>query len=46
MLECCFKDLNDLLKVVIVRDMWLMGFDVLCCNIMYFDKLMKGYNLM
>jgi type I restriction enzyme R subunit len=31
---------------VIVRDMWLTGFDAPCCHTMYVDKPMKGHNLM
>jgi hypothetical protein len=31
---------------VIVRDMWLTGFDAPCCHTMYIDKPMKGHNLM
>ncbi len=45
-LEKRFKDENDPLKLVIVRDMWLTGFDAPCCNTMYIDKPMKGHNLM
>jgi len=45
-LEKRFKDMNDPLKLVIVRDMWLTGFDVPCCHTMYVDKPMKGHNLM
>ena len=45
-LEKRFKDINDPLKLVIVRDMWLTGFDAPCCNTMYIDKPMKGHNLM
>ena len=41
-----FKDVNDSLKLVIVRDMWLTGFDAPCCHTMYIDKPMKGHNLM
>lgn len=41
-----FKDTTDPLKLVIVRDMWLTGFDVPCLNTMYIDKLMRGHNLM
>ncbi|MCR2807721.1 type I restriction endonuclease subunit R [Paenibacillus soyae] len=40
------KDLNDPLQIVIVRDMWLTGFDVPSMNTMYIDKPMKGHNLM
>lgn len=45
-LEQRFKDVDDPLKLVIVRDMWLTGFDVPCCHTMYVDKPMKGHNLM
>ncbi|MDR2709680.1 MAG: type I restriction endonuclease subunit R [Elusimicrobiota bacterium] len=41
-----FKDENDPLKIVIVRDMWLTGFDVPCLNVMYIDKPMKDHTLM
>ncbi|MDF0534692.1 type I restriction endonuclease subunit R [Shewanella sp. A32] len=41
-----FKDTNDELQLVIVRDMWLTGFDAPCCHTMYVDKPMKGHNLM
>jgi len=41
-----FKDPNDPLKLVIVRDMWLTGFDVPCLHTMYIDKPMKGHTLM
>lgn len=40
------KDENDSLKIVIVRDMWLTGFDAPCLNTMYIDKPMKDHNLM
>lgn len=40
------KDPNDPLKLVIVRDMWLTGFDAPCLHTMYVDKPMKGHNLM
>ena len=40
------KDINDPLKIVIVRDMWLTGFDAPCLHTMYVDKPMKGHNLM
>jgi len=40
------RDPEDELKVVIVRDMWLTGFDVPCMHTMYIDKPMKGHNLM
>ena len=45
-LEKRFKDPNDPLKLVIVRDMWLTGFDAPCCHTMYVDKPMKGHALM
>ena len=45
-LEKRFKDVNDPMKLVIVRDMWLTGFDAPCCHTMYVDKPMKGHNLM
>ena len=41
-----FKDPNDPLKLVIVRDMWLTGFDVPCLHTMYVDKPMQGHGLM
>lgn len=41
-----FKDVADPLKLVIVRDMWLTGFDVPCLHTMYVDKPMQGHNLM
>lgn len=40
------KDPADPLKIVIVRDMWLTGFDAPCLNTMYVDKPMRGHNLM
>lgn len=40
------KDEHDPLKIVIVRDMWLTGFDAPCLNTMYVDKPMKEHNLM
>lgn len=40
------KDPDDELKLVIVRDMWLTGFDVPCLHTMYLDKPMQGHNLM
>jgi type I restriction enzyme R subunit len=40
------KDPEDELKLVIVRDMWLTGFDVPCLHTMYIDKSMKGHTLM
>ncbi len=41
-----FKDPDDPLKVVLVRDMWLTGFDVPCLHTMYVDKPMRGHGLM
>lgn len=41
-----FKDASDPLKLVIVRDMWLTGFDAPCLSTMYVDKPMRGHNLM
>lgn len=41
-----FKDPADPLKIVIVRDMWLTGFDVPCLHTMYVDKPMQGHGLM
>jgi len=40
------KDPDDALKLVIVRDMWLTGFDVPSLHTLYIDKPMKGHNLM
>lgn len=40
------KDVNDELELVIVRDMWLTGFDVPSMHTMYIDKPMQGHNLM
>lgn len=40
------KDPKDPLKLVIVRDMWLTGFDAPCLHTMYVDKPMKGHGLM
>ncbi len=40
------KDPDDELKLVIVRDMWLTGFDVPSLHTLYIDKPMKGHNLM
>lgn len=45
-LEKRFKDPKDNLKLVIVRDMWLTGFDAPICHTMYIDKPMRGHNLM
>lgn len=40
------KDPKDPLKLVIVRDMWLTGFDAPCLHTLYIDKPMNGHNLM
>jgi type I restriction enzyme R subunit len=41
-----FRDSDDPFKIVIVRDMWLTGFDVPCLHTMYVDKPMRGHSLM
>ncbi|GAB4429202.1 MAG: type I restriction endonuclease subunit R [Turneriella sp.] len=41
-----FKDPKDPLEIVIVRDMWLTGFDAPCAHTMYTDKPMQGHGLM
>jgi len=41
-----FKDENDPLRLVLVRDMWLTGFDVPCLHTMYADKPMQRHGLM
>ena len=46
LLEKRMKDVDDELQLVIVRDMWLTGFDVPSMHTMYIDKPMKGHNLM
>ncbi len=45
-LEKRFKDPADPLRMVIVRDMWLTGFDAPCVHTLYVDKPMKGHSLM
>ena len=45
-LEKRFKDPADPMRLVIVRDMWLTGFDAPCVHTLYVDKPMKGHNLM
>jgi len=45
-LEKRFKDPAEPLRLVIVRDMWLTGFDAPCVHTLYVDKPMKGHNLM
>ena len=46
MLEKRFKDADDSLELVIVRDMWLTGFDVPPVHTLYVDKPMRGHGLM
>jgi type I restriction enzyme R subunit len=46
MLSNRMKDENDSLKLVIVRDMWLTGFDAPSLHTLYVDKKMVGHNLM
>lgn len=46
LIEKRFKDPADPLQLVIVRDMWLTGFDVPCAHTLYLDKPMKGHGLM
>ncbi len=41
-----FKNPKDSFKIVIVRDMWLTGFDAPCLHTMYIDKPMRGHGLM
>lgn len=41
-----FRDPNDPFKIVIVRDMWLTGFDAPALSTMYLDKPMQGHGLM
>lgn len=41
-----FRDSNDPFRIVIVRDMWLTGFDVPSLHTMYMDKPMRGHGLM
>lgn len=40
-----FKDPDDSLKIVVVRDMWLTGFDNPALHTLYVDKVMTGHNL-
>ncbi len=40
------KDPDDDLKLVIVVDMWLTGFDIPCLHTLYIDKPLRGHNLM
>jgi len=41
-----FKNPKDPFRIVIVRDMWLTGFDAPCLHTMYVDKPMRGHGLM
>jgi type I restriction enzyme R subunit len=41
-----FRDASDPLKLVLVRDMWLTGFDAPSLHTMYIDKPMRGHGLM
>jgi type I restriction enzyme R subunit len=41
-----FRDPRDRFRIVIVRDMWLTGFDAPCLHTMYIDKPMRGHGLM
>ena len=41
-----FRDASDPFKIVIVRDMWLTGFDAPSLSTMYLDKPMRGHGLM
>ena len=45
-IEKRFKNPEDPLKMVIVCDMWLTGFDVPCLQTIYLDKPLKGHSLM
>ena len=45
-LEQRFKDPDDALRIAIVRDMWLTGFDAPCVHTLYVDKPMRSHNLM
>src|SRR5207244_5566302 len=41
-----FRDASDPFRIVIVRDMWLTGFDAPTLHTMYVDKPMRGHGLM
>ena len=41
-----FRDPTTRFQIVIVRDMWLTGFDAPCLHTMYVDKPMRGHGLM
>ena len=42
----CFRDAEDPFKIVLVRNMWLTGFDAPSLHTMYVDKPMRGHGLM
>lgn len=42
-IETKAKDPKDPFQIVIVRDMWLTGFDAACLHTMYTDKPMQGH---
>ncbi len=44
--EAVQRTRKDAFKLVIVRDMWLTGFDAPCLHTMYADKPMRGHGLM
>ena len=41
-----FRDASDPMRIVLVRDMWLTGFDAPSLHTMYMDKPMRGHGLM
>ena len=41
-----FREVGDPLQIVLVRDMWLTGFDAPSLHTMYVDKPMRGHGLM
>ena len=41
-----FRDVDDPFRIVLVRDMWLTGFDAPSLHTMYVDKPMRGHGLM
>jgi type I restriction enzyme R subunit len=45
-IACRFRDANDPMQGVLVRDMWLTGFDAPSLHTMYVDKPMRGHGLM
>jgi type I restriction enzyme R subunit len=46
MIKARMKDIDDPLRIVLVRDMWLTGTDIPCLHTLYIDKPMKGHTLM